>query len=113
MHILIAADTSFRGPFTHNEPLANGETKLDITNAQYDAIAAAHATNPGAPLAFNGTSFVLAPSELARRARVAAQRALLDKLAADTITAAELRELVKHLVRRIKQIEQKLAAVDE
>lgn len=113
MKILIAPNTSFRGPFTHAEPLVSGETELTLTAAQYTALNVASQANPGAPLAFDGVNFTLAPAEISRRQQRQAQKALLDKLAADTLTAAELRDLVKHLARRIRELEKRFNALDE
>lgn len=106
-------DGSFSGPYTHDLSLEVGKEIIPLTATQFSALDALRRANPGAALAFDGANFTLAPAEIARRQQRQAQRALLDKLAADTITAAELRDLVKHFARRIRELEKRFNAIDE
>ena len=64
--IYVKADQSFRGPYTHAEPLAEGETIVVLTAEQYAAVDAMRHAHPVCHLAFNGTTFVLSPADIVR-----------------------------------------------
>jgi hypothetical protein len=69
--ILVAANGSIRGPFTHEEALAPGESKVILTVEQFAALDALRKASPGARLVWNGASFSLHPIEQLRAALLA------------------------------------------
>ena len=64
--ICVRADHSFRGPFTHQEPVADGETKVVLTADQYASVDALHKAHPLAKLTFDGNAFAVTPIDTTR-----------------------------------------------
>lgn len=70
--ICLRADQSFRGPFTHEEPIAAGESRVTISVEQYAALNALRTASPNVPLIFNGATFLAHPLRAALIAEFAA-----------------------------------------
>ena len=69
--IYLRSDQTFRGPFTHEEPLLAGESRVTLTAGQYAALDSLRRANPGVVLVFNGSTFSLSPIASIRAALLA------------------------------------------
>lgn len=109
--IIVIADQSFRGPFTHEEPLAQGETRVALTPEQFAALDDLRRAHPGARIVFDGTAFALHPIE-AIRAGLRAEYATLT-IGEQTLYQPTFAALVTLFARADLTPAQKLTAARE